>query len=156
MINNDVLVRVRFALNLRNSEVLEIFRLGHHPLELPVLDSYLKKEEEEGHAPLPAPVLKAFLKGLVTWKRGPRDEEPGTPDPTINNNYILKSLKVALQLKDDDVVEILALAGTRVSKSEVGALLRAEGHRNFQPCKDQFLRNFLRGLTAKYRGLTGD
>lgn len=149
MTNNDVLIRVRFALNLKNSEVMDMCRLGKMPLDAAALDGLLKKEEE-GQVVCSPDQLKAFLKGLVAAKRGVREEAPG-PEPVLNNNYILKSLKVALQLKDEDIVGLVALAGMKVSKSEVGSLLRAEGHRNFQSCKDQILRNFLRGLTVRYR-----
>jgi uncharacterized protein YehS (DUF1456 family) len=71
--------------------------------------------------------------------------------PRLSNNEILKSIRIALELRDDDLVGILRLAGVEVSKSELSALFRKPGRANFRPCGDQFLRNFLVGLTAKYR-----
>jgi len=69
----------------------------------------------------------------------------------MNNNEILKKLKIALELKDTDIIEILELADFKVSKGEVSALLRRPGHKNYKSCGDQMLRRFMDGLTKKYR-----
>lgn len=70
----------------------------------------------------------------------------------MDNNDILKKLRVALKLKDEDVIHILSLVDFRVTKSEINALYRNEDHPNFKPCGDQFLRNFLNGLIIHLRG----
>lgn len=70
----------------------------------------------------------------------------------MSNNDILKKLRVALQLRDDQIVEILQLVDFKVSKAEIGALFRNEDHPNFKPCGDQILRNFLNGLVIHLRG----
>lgn len=70
----------------------------------------------------------------------------------MTNNDILKKLRVALKLRDTDIVHILSLVDFRISKSEVGALFRAEDHPKFVLCGDQILRNFLNGLVIYYRG----
>jgi uncharacterized protein YehS (DUF1456 family) len=70
----------------------------------------------------------------------------------MSNNDILKKLRVALQLRDDQIVEILKLVDFKISKAEVGALFRSDDHPNFMPCGDQFLRNFLNGLVIHMRG----
>jgi uncharacterized protein YehS (DUF1456 family) len=70
----------------------------------------------------------------------------------MSNNDILKKLRVALQLRDDQIVEILKLVDFNVSKAEIGALFRNEDHPNFKPCGDQILRNFLNGLVIHLRG----
>lgn len=64
----------------------------------------------------------------------------------------MKKLRVALQLRDDQIVEILKLANFRTTKTELSAIFRSEDHPNFQPCKDQLLRNFLNGLVLHLRG----
>jgi len=69
----------------------------------------------------------------------------------LTNNAILKKLRIALELKEDDMVGILKLADIDISKSELTALFRKEGHRNYKECGDQFLRNFLKGLTISHR-----
>ena len=64
----------------------------------------------------------------------------------------MKKLRVALQLRDDQIIEILKLANFRTTKTELSAIFRSEDHPNFQPCKDQLLRNFLNGLVLHLRG----
>jgi uncharacterized protein YehS (DUF1456 family) len=70
----------------------------------------------------------------------------------MSNNDIMKKLRVALQLRDDQIIEILKLANFRTTKTELSAIFRSEDHPNFQPCKDQLLRNFLNGLVLHLRG----
>lgn len=70
----------------------------------------------------------------------------------MNNNDILKKLKIALELKDTDMVDIFNLVDFSISKSEINAFFRKKEHKNYRECRDQILRNFLSGLTKKHRG----
>lgn len=70
----------------------------------------------------------------------------------ISNNDILKKLRVALKLKNDDIQKILLLANFNVSLSELNAFFRNEDHPNYKECGDQILRNFLNGLVIHLRG----
>ncbi len=70
----------------------------------------------------------------------------------MTNNTILKKLRIALELKDTDILEILQLADFEVSKSELSALFRKEDHKNYKECGDQLLRRFLNGLITRNRG----
>lgn len=70
----------------------------------------------------------------------------------MNNNDVMKKLRVALQLRDDDIVHILGLVDFRITKTELSGIFRAEDHENFKPCGDQILRNFLNGLIIYKRG----
>lgn len=70
----------------------------------------------------------------------------------MNNNDIFKKLRVALQLRDDQIVEILQLVDFRISKAELGAFFRNTEHPNYMECGDQVLRNFLNGLVIHLRG----
>ena len=70
----------------------------------------------------------------------------------LTNNDIFKKLRVALKLRDDDIVAICALVDFKVTKSELGAIFRKEDHPNYVECGDQFLRNFLNGLVIHLRG----
>ena len=74
----------------------------------------------------------------------------------LTNNDILKKLRVALKIRDDDIVEILSLVDFRISKSEVGSFCRKEDHPKYVKLKDQILRNFLNGLIIHKRGLRED
>jgi uncharacterized protein YehS (DUF1456 family) len=70
----------------------------------------------------------------------------------LTNNDILKKLRIALELKDEDIIHILKLADFTVSKSELSALFRKDDHPNYVACGDQLLRNFLQGLIIYKRG----
>ena len=70
----------------------------------------------------------------------------------LTNNDILKKLRVALKLRNEDIVEIMALVDFKVTVSELGALFRNEDHPKYRNCGDQFLRNFLNGLVIYKRG----
>ncbi|MAW94192.1 MULTISPECIES: DUF1456 family protein [unclassified Leeuwenhoekiella] len=70
----------------------------------------------------------------------------------LSNNDIFKKLRVALKLRDDDIVKICALVDFAVTKSELGAIFRNENHPKYVECGDQFLRNFLNGLVIHMRG----
>ena len=91
----------------------------------------------------PDVLLGSFLDGLIVSRRGPGNEPP---DGELDNNAILRKLRIALELKDTDMLHILRSAGLTLSKSELAALFRRPDHRNFKPCGDQLLRKFLTGL----------
>lgn len=70
----------------------------------------------------------------------------------MTNNDIFKKLRVALMLRDDDIVEILKHVDFKISTSELGAFFRKEDHPKYMECGDQILRNFLNGLVIHLRG----
>ena len=85
-------------------------------------------------------------------RRGVRENAPPQVIPNrINNNLILRKLRIGLDYKEEDMLGTLKLANFNLSKSELSALFRAKDHKHYQDCGDQILRNFLIGLTAKYR-----
>ena len=155
MNNNDVLRRIRYALDISNPGMIDIFKLSGCTLEQPTLLKLLKKEEEEEFISCSNPLLSFFLDGLIIHRRGRRDSgELPKPDASLNNNAILKKLRIALDLKEDDMLALMKLAGVIISKTELSALFRNKGHKHFKECGDQFLRNFLQGLTVRHRKVT--
>ena len=154
MTNNDVLRGVRYGLALSNSALAEIFSLSGHPVAQDTILNLLKKEEEEGFAACPDALMEDFLSGLIIYKRGKQEGKPeraAQPAEPLTNNAILKKLRIALILQEADMLGILQQAGNPVSKSELSALFRKAGHKNYKECGDQFLRNFLKGLALRYR-----
>lgn len=163
MENNDILVRLRYALEIKNSEMTEIFKHGGMEVSVPDVIKILKKsdeEEDEYELKLTNSMLNSFLNGFIIYKRGKQEPKPGqpeTPEPSIKNNtsvnnIVLKKVKIALSLTTEDMIDIFKKAGLNVSKGELGAILRKEGHKNYKPCLDSFARAFLKGLAIKYRG----
>lgn len=154
MTNNDILRQLRYALNINDSTMIEIFKLAGHEIEQSSVTGLLKKEDEEGFALCGDDVLRYFLDGLILHKRGRKEMRLGETrksDSRLTNNAILKKLRIALELKEDDMLGILKLANVDISKSELTALFRKEGHKNYKECGDQFLRKFLKGLSIRYR-----
>lgn len=162
MNNNDRLTRLRYALDLSDSEMVDIFELGGQTMSRKKVDALLKKapgnsddveEENEYVLECSDEMLERFLNGFITFKRGPKDG----PQPALElnhanaNNLFLKKVKIALSLTSDDILDLLQDEGVEISKGELSAVLRKEGHRNYKPCGDRYIRNFLRGLTAEYR-----
>lgn len=147
MTSNDILRRLRWALNLPDVRVLEILRLAGRECDKEYLASIFLKEDQEGFQECSIELVRDFLDGFIVYKRGPSpNTEAKDSRPTVTNNYILRALRIAFSLKDDDIVEILAKDGVSVSKSEVNALFRNRGHQHYRACGDQFLRHFFSGL----------
>ena len=152
MTTNDVLRRLCFALKLSDPAMLEMLKLSGKPLDKELLVAYFIKEEDPGYTPCPDAVLEALLDGMIVKYRGRKEDAPitGTRVPSsLDNNMILKKLRIALELKEEDLMAIMKLAGVELSSHELSALFRKKDHKNYKPCMDQFLRNFLAGL-AKY------
>ncbi len=155
MNNNDVLRRLRYALNMNDRTMIEIFKVSGYNLTSEELKGILKKEEEEGYIQCTNEMMELFLDGFITYKRGKQEPRPGQPAPkkeALSNNVIFKKLRIALSLRGEEVLEIMRLADKRVSSSELSAIFRQKDHRNYKSCGDRYIRNFLKGLTIKYRG----
>lgn len=173
MNNNDRLVRLRYALDIKDIEMVDIFKLGDLEITKEEVQQLLTKvkgkqsqEEDEGYSvneylkKCKNTVLESFLNGLIIFKRGKQEMKPGESvkkaevmiknDQSVNN-VLLKKLKIALSLTSDDILEILDETGVHISKSELSAVLRREGQRNYKECGDRYARNFLKGLAYRYR-----
>ncbi len=153
MINNDVLRSVRYMLDLSDPKVVQVIQLSGLDVDLDTIRAYLKKDEEEGYLECDDEVLAHFLDGLIFHLRGKDDSRPAQPiELPVTNNMVLKKLRVAFELKEEDLHEILQSVDFPVSKPELSALFRKFGHSNYRTCGDQLLRNFLKGLTQRVRG----
>jgi uncharacterized protein YehS (DUF1456 family) len=154
MTNNDVLRSFRYALDLGNATLLACFAEVGVDMPPAHLAAMLKNEDEPGFEPMDDELLELLLDGFVQKRRGKREASDGEEQgkrTALTNNRILRSLRIALELKDSDILAIMESAGVAVSKAELNALFRREGHRNYQACGNQFLRNFLRGLALRHR-----
>ena len=155
MTNNDILRSIRYMLDLAEGKVAEITRLAdvRFPVTQADVHALLEKEDAPAYLPCSDAVLAHFLDGLVVYYRGVNERLPPRPvESRVNNNVVLKKLRVAFELKDADMHAVFADAGFPVTKPELSALFRQPGHHNFRACGDQMLRNFLKGLTMRFRG----
>jgi uncharacterized protein YehS (DUF1456 family) len=192
MNNNDILIRLRYALDIKNTDMIEIFRLGEVEVSKEDLEKILTKsmdiynfdthredgsvieeveasnndddayediEKNEQHIECTNHMLESFLNGFIIFKRGKKESKPGEKPRQIltlkagksSNNVMLKKLKIALNLTSDDMLDIFDKAGVSVSKSELSAFFRKEGHKHYRSCLDKYARSFLNGLTVVYR-----
>ena len=151
MNNNDVIRRLRYTFDFSDTQMIELFGLGSLEVTRTQISDWLKADDDEAHQVIPAQELAAFLNGFIVAKRGKKDGKLPALESTINNNIILRKIKIALSLKDVDMVEILGKADLKVSKHELNAFFRKPEQRQYRECKNQFLRNFLHGLQLVYR-----
>ncbi len=152
MINNDILRRIRYALDLNDATMIEIFALSDYEISREDLLNFLKKDDADGFVSLDNRRMNLFLDGLIIYKRGKQENAPEkTPDIGLDNNAILKKLRIALTFKEEDMLNTLKLADFALSKGELSAFFRQKDHKHYRKCGDQVLRNFLQGLAIHCR-----
>ncbi len=160
MRNDDVLKSLSYTLDLKKPDIAEICKLaGYEPSREEI--EYIFSTEKETIQKIDGSRVEKdvsheltshFLDGLIIHRRGRQEgKKPRPVEIPVTNNTVLKKLRVAFKLREDDIIELLKSTGFSVSKTELSALFRAENHRNYRPCGDQLLRYFLKGLAEKYR-----
>ncbi|HEB26299.1 MAG TPA: DUF1456 family protein [Porticoccus sp.] len=151
MTNNDILRRIRYTFDFSDSKMITIFGLADYKVSREQISAWLKKEDDPSYLSCNDTLLATFLNGLINHKRGKKDGVQPTPEKRLTNNIIFMKLKIALNLKAEDILEVMGLASFRLSKHELSAFFRKPGHKHFRECKDQVLRNFIKGMQLKYR-----
>ena len=151
MDNNDILRRLRYALELNDNSMIKIFSLADHEVTREQVSNWLKKEGDLDFVSCNDLLLATFLNGFIILKRGKREGVQPKPEKNLNNNIILTKLKIALNLKAEDVLLILEFSDFVLSKHELSAFFRKKDHKHYRECKDQILRNFIQGVQLKYR-----
>ena len=152
MTNNDILRSLRYALNTDNTTMKAIFKAADYDIEEPTLLAYMHREDEPGSMACSARVLGLFLDGLIIFKRGKREvvaaADAPAPSTGLSNNDVLKKVRIAFDLKGEDILQMLSSVGFSVTMSQINALFRKKGHKNYMECQDQLLRNFLKALSG--------
>lgn len=151
MNNNDILRRLRYTFNFNDDKMIELFALADQEVTRSEVSNWMKKDDDPDFKELYDKDLAVFLNGFIVDKRGKKDGQAPVNEKSLNNNIIFRKLKIALNLTDDDILDILELADMRFGKHELSALFRNPNQSQFRPCKDQVLRNFIHGLQVKYR-----
>jgi uncharacterized protein YehS (DUF1456 family) len=148
---NEILYRIKKALNLSDAEIVKLYALEDYPMEASHLASLLVRRQEKAFVRCSYEELGVFLDGLITLKRGTSPQK-STEDEALelNNNLVLKKLRIALNLKEAETEIIFALADVNLSKQQLSSLFRKEDHKNFKPCSDALLLAFLEGLDEFY------
>ena len=158
MNNNDILTKLKNALDIKETDIVEIFKTGGTQLSIEEIEKRLvKAQDEAGNTPCSNSELICFLNGFIIFKRGEQEAKPDQPEKdkfaiaNNINNVLLKKLKIALSLTSEEMLNIFECAEVTVTKRELGAFFRTEGHKNYRKCSDEFASGFLKGLEIKYK-----
>jgi uncharacterized protein YehS (DUF1456 family) len=140
-------------LEFNNAKIVEVCGLSGQVITAAQVHEFLREEEDPEAQGCPGDVLGHFLDGLIFLNRGRDESRPRLPlELPISNNLVIKKLRVAFQLREPDLLEIISCTGFNFGKPELTAILRNRDHGNYREAGDQVLRNFLRGLTMRLRG----
>lgn len=151
MTNNDILRRIRYTFDFNDDKVIALFASGGSEVSREQISNWLRKDDHASFAELIDRDLAVFLNGLINDLRGKRDGPQPEPEERLSRNSVFVKLKIALNLKAEDVLDILKLVDFTISNHELSAFFRKPGHKHYRVCKDQVLRNFLHGMQVKYR-----
>jgi len=151
MTNNDILRRIRYVFDFDDSKMIAVFGLADHQVTRAQISDWLKKDDDPAYQKCSDTLLAIFLNGLINDKRGRKEGAQPEPEKRLTNNIIFMKLKIALNLKAEDVLEIMDLTDFAISKGELSSFFRRPSHKHYRDCQDQILRNFLKGMQLKYR-----
>lgn len=151
MNNNDIMRRIRFTFDYSDSEMINIFALADFEVTRADVSDWLKRDDDPEFLELKDIQLAVFLNGLIVLNRGPKEGPQPEPEKRLTNNMIFRKLKIALNLKDDDILDILELVDMHISKHELSAFFRNPSQLQYRPCNDQMLRKFLMGMQKKFK-----
>ena len=151
MTNNDILRRIRYTFDLSDSQMIAIFSQADHEVTREEISDWLKKDDDPAFKECSDTRMAIFLNGFINKRRGKREGAQPKPETRLNNNIIFTKLKIALNLKAEEIIELLALAGFHIGKHELSAFFRRPDHKHYRECQDQILRNFLKGVQLKFR-----
>ena len=151
MTTNDVIRRIRYTFDFDDATMIKLFALADLEVTRTQVSDWLKKEEDPDFQKCSDRELAIFLNGLIVDKRGKKDGPQVEPESRLSNNIIFRKLKIALNLQADEVQTLVNQGDFNISKHELSAFFRKPENRHYRECKDQVLRNFLKGVQLKYR-----
>ncbi len=151
MKTKDILRKIRYILDLDEARMLAVFAEADRDVTGDQISAWLGNDDGAYDEDSADVMFATFLDGLINAMRGRKDGPRPDPAEPLNNNVVLRKLKIAFDLQADDMLSILALGDVSVSKHELSALFRRPGHKHYRECSDELLRAFLQGLQMKYR-----
>ena len=151
MTNNDIFRRIRYTFDLKDNTIVKIFALAEVSVTQEQVTAWLKKDEDDAFVTMKNKELASFLNGFISFKRGKREGPQPAPESQLNNNMVFQKLRIALNMKAEDILEVFEQVGLPLSAHELSAFFRKPSHKNYRECKDQMLRNFLMGIQLQLR-----
>src|SRR5690606_26777695 len=119
MNNNDIIRSIRYTFDLSDSTMIEIFGLADLTVTRAEVSDWLKKEDDPEFKPINDLHLATFLNGLINYKRGKKEGAQPVPEKRLNNNMIFRKLKIALNLRDEEILKILEGVDRHLSRHEL-------------------------------------
>ncbi|TNE51822.1 MAG: DUF1456 family protein [Deltaproteobacteria bacterium] len=150
MTPNDVLRRLHSIFQWDDSQWVGMFAHAGLSVTPEQVESWLKEDEEDGFVPCLDVELASFLNGWIVENRGKKDGPQPVPEEQLTNNMIFKKIKIALNLKNDDLLYVYEWAGVELGGRELGPYFRKPGHKHYRPCPDEVLEQFFDGLEKKH------
>ncbi len=150
MTNNEILLSIRDTFDFSDAKIIDIFSQADYQVTQDQLSYWFKKDYDVSYQACSDTQLAIFLNGLINDKRGKKEGAQPEIEKALTNNIIFVKLKIALNLKADDILEMMTLVKYRISKHELSSLFRKPGHKHYRDCKDQVLNKFLKGVKLKY------
>ena len=151
MTNNDIFRRIRYTFDLKDNTIVKIFALADVSVTQEQVTAWLKKDEDDAFVTMKNKELASFLNGFISFKRGKREGPQPAPESQLNNNMVFQKLRIALNMKAEDILEVFEQVGLPLSAHELSAFFRKPSHKNYRECKDQMLGNFLMGIQLQLR-----
>lgn len=149
--NNDILRRIRYTFDFKDAEMINVFAAAEHKVTREQVSNWLKKDSDDDYKSASDTDLAIFLNGLINIKRGKREGAQPEPEKRLTNNMVFMKLRIALNMKAEDILEALQSVDFNLSKHELSAFFRKPDNKHYRECKDQILRNFLTAIQRQLR-----
>lgn len=149
MRTNDIFRKLNQCLQLDAVQIQQLFALADMELSEKDIANLLKTDYQPGFSAMPDYILLTFLNKLIEQRRGKKaDAEPELVEKhsKVSNNDVLKKLRIAFNLHEQQVRDALKLATIELTKSDLAALFRKPGHVHFKACDDDLVLDFIEGL----------
>jgi len=144
--NNDIFQLILNTFDLNDNAVIKTFALADFKVTPEQVSAWLKNGGHEDFIKLTGTELALFLNGFINLKRGKREGPQPKPETFLNNNMIFQKLRIALNLKAEDILNIFELVDVHFSKHEISAFFRKPDNKHYKKCRDETLEYFLQGV----------
>lgn len=143
--NNELLKNIWNSLNICELEMGEIFKMGGYSGNDETVKGTLNRESEKVCSD---ELMEYFLDGLIVYRRGPSDKKSDSVEEKqkLTNNIILKKLRIAFDLKGEDMIDVFSFGGMEITKDELNNLFRKSTHAKYKECSTKHLKAFLKGI----------
>ncbi len=151
MTNNEIIQRLRYLLDVDDEVIKQCFTLGGATQSEQQFSALMARTDAAEFAACSDQQMVSFLDGLIILRRGPSDNKSSGASSALDNNIMLKKIRIALELQAQDLDNIFMLTDAELSAHEISALFRKPGNKHFSECSDELLAHFLGGLSLYWR-----